>query len=80
MSGPTLRNDLDALLAGDELPHVERRALAAAIVSEALRARGLEATLVGGGAIEFYAPGAYATCDIDLVVERARRSCLESGS
>jgi len=56
----------------DELPHVERLALAAAIVSEALRARGLEATLVGGGAVEFYAPGSYVTSDIDLVVERAR--------
>jgi hypothetical protein len=72
MSDDTLRDDLDALLARDELAHVERLALAAAIVSEALRARGLEATLVGGGAIEFHAPGSYATSDIDLVVERAR--------
>ncbi len=72
MSDATLRDDLDALLTRDDLPHVERLTLAAAIVSEALRARGLEATLVGGGAIEFYAPGSYATSDIDLVVERSR--------
>jgi hypothetical protein len=72
MSDDTLREELDGLLARDKTAHVERLALAAAIVSEALRARGLEATLVGGGAIEFYAPGAYATSDIDLVVERAR--------
>ena len=73
MSDASLRDALDRLLAQDGVPHVERLALAAAIVSEALRARGLEATLVGGGAIEFYAPGSYATTDIDLVVERARQ-------
>ena len=30
----------------------------------------MEATLVGGGAVEFYDPGAHTTSDIDLVVER----------
>jgi hypothetical protein len=65
-----LRNDLTELLADRNRPHVERLAVAAAIVSEALRTRGLEATLVGGAAIEFYDPGAYTTSDIDLVVVR----------
>lgn len=70
MTLDTLRRELDRLLAEHSLDHVERFTLAAAIVSEALRVVGLEATLVGGGAIEFYAPGAHTTSDIDLVVER----------
>jgi hypothetical protein len=49
--------------------HVERLALTTALVSEALRVVGLTAVLVGGGAIEFYAPDAYVTQDIDIVVE-----------
>jgi hypothetical protein len=65
-----LRAALDEVGAAQDRPHVERLALTAAIVSEALRLDGLEATLVGGGAIEFYVPGAYTTSDIDLVVER----------
>jgi hypothetical protein len=36
----------------------------------------MRATLVGGGAIEFYAPGSYATTDIDLVVELGTREKL----
>lgn len=65
-----LRRALDQVLMGRERPHVERLALTAAIVSQALRAEDLEATLVGGAAIEFYDPGAHTTSDIDLVVER----------
>ncbi len=70
MTLDSLRRELDRLLGDHSLDHVERFTLAAAILSEALRAAGLEATLVGGGAIEFYAPGAHTTSDIDLVVER----------
>ncbi len=65
-----LCTDLTQLLADKNRPHVERLAIAAAIISEALRARSLDAILVGGAAIEFYDPGAYTTSDIDLVVER----------
>jgi hypothetical protein len=59
-----------------DAPHVERMTLAAAIVSTALEQAGMRATLVGGGAIEFYAPGAYTTSDVDFVVEGATREKL----
>jgi hypothetical protein len=67
-----LRRELDDLLAQEKLEHVERLTIVTAIVSEALREKDLESTLVGGGAVEFYAPGAYTTSDIDLVVERKK--------
>jgi hypothetical protein len=65
-----LRRYLDELVTSPPASHVEWLTIAAAIVSEALRDRQLEATLVGGGAVEFYDPGGYTTSDIDLVVER----------
>ena len=49
-------------------PHVERLTIAAAVLSELLQQHGMVATLVGGGAIEFYAPGVYTTSDLDFVV------------
>ena len=52
-----------------DAPHVERMTAAAAIISHALEQAGLRATLVGGAAIEFYAPGGYSTTDLDFVVE-----------
>lgn len=69
-----LRVELDEILADERLqapgrPHLRRLTLACAVISDALRRRGMIATLVGGGAIEFYAPGAYSTEDADLVVE-----------
>lgn len=69
MDSDHLRRHLDELLGSKSESHVERLTIAAAIVSEALRSRSLEATLVGGGAVEFYDPGGYTTSDIDLVVE-----------
>ena len=36
----------------------------------------MEATLVGGAAIEFYAPGSYITHDLDFVVERGTREAM----
>jgi len=62
-----LRPMLDEVLAS-ETEHVRRLAKSAAIISEALRREGLEATVVGGSAIELHAPDAYATSDLDLVV------------
>jgi hypothetical protein len=62
-----LREMLDAVLAS-ESDHAPRLAKSAAIVCEALKREGLEATVVGGAAIELHAPDAYATTDLDLVV------------
>ena len=62
-----LREMLDAVLAS-ESDHARRLVKCAAIVSEALRREGLEATVVGGSAIEIHAPEAYVTSDLDLVV------------
>jgi hypothetical protein len=62
-----LREMLDAVLASKS-DHAPRLAKSAAIVCEALRREDLEATVVGGAAIELHAPDAYATTDLDLVV------------
>lgn len=64
-----LREMLDAVLAS-EFDHAVRLAKSAAIVCEALRREGLEATVVGGAAIELHAPDAYSTHDLDLVVSQ----------
>lgn len=68
-----LRRELDAILVdpafSDATAHRKRLTLACAIISEAFRRCGMLATLVGGGAIEFHAPGVYVTDDADLVVE-----------
>lgn len=68
-----LRRTLDAMAADsklqDDSQHARRLVLTTAVLSEAFRRCDCRATLVGGGAIEFYAPGAYETDDIDLVVE-----------
>jgi hypothetical protein len=71
-----LRAELDVILADESLrapgrAHLRLLTLTCAVISEALRRRGMIATLVGGGAIEFHAPGAFATDDADLVVEPA---------
>ena len=73
---PALRQLLDESAAAGR-SHVEKMTIAAAIVSEVLRRGGMEATLVGGGAIEFHAPDVYATSDIDLVVEGRTRAELD---
>ncbi|MDQ3696887.1 MAG: hypothetical protein M3373_02525 [Gemmatimonadota bacterium] len=72
-----LKDLLRSTLAG-ERPHVEKLTIAAAIVSEVLRQHGMEATLVGGGAIEFHASEVYTTSDIDLVVEGRSRDDLDA--
>lgn len=60
-----------------ERPHVERVVLAAAVIATALARAGMRATLVGGAAIEFYAPDAYATADLDFVVEGRNRAAID---
>jgi hypothetical protein len=77
MTSSDLRAILDHALHTD-MPHVERLAIAAAVISELLRRHGMVATLVGGGAIELYAPGVHATSDIDLVVEGGTRTDLDA--
>lgn len=64
----------------DEPVHAKRILKAATIVEEAIRREGLEATLVGGGAVEIYAPGAYTTTDIDLVIPRSVAGWLPVGN
>lgn len=68
-----LKSGIGTILSDESLrepaAHSERMTLLVATISEALRRRGMVATLVGGGAVEFYAPEVYVTYDIDLVVE-----------
>ena len=77
MTPEQARSLIDEVMSSDR-PHVEKMTLAAASLSEMLRDRGMEATLVGGGAIEFYAPGVYTTSDLDLIVEGRSREELDS--
>lgn len=49
-----------------------RRMVALAIVSDRLREIGREPILVGGGALEFYTAGGYATGDIDLALSHGQ--------
>lgn len=72
-----LRTLLATTMAG-EAPHVEKMTVAAAVISEIVRQRGMEATLVGGGAIEFHAPDVYTTTDLDLIVEGRSRDQLDA--
>jgi hypothetical protein len=58
--------------------HVERIVLAAAVIATALERAGMRATLVGGAAIEFYAPHAYTTTDLDFVVEGRTRDAINA--
>jgi hypothetical protein len=55
-------------------PHRHRLILTAAVIATALNKAGMRATLVGGGAVELYAPGAYQTLDIDFIVEGRPRA------
>ncbi len=76
MSNADLRALLEATLASDR-PHVEKLTVTAAVVSAVLRREGMETTLVGGGAIEFYAAEIYTTSDIDLIVEGRTRAAMD---
>lgn len=77
MSPSELHTLLTRTLRG-EAPHVEKITVAAAVISEVLRQRGMEATLVGGSAIEFHAPDVYATSDLDFIVEGRARADIDS--
>lgn len=77
MRSDDLRARFERILAGNA-SHVETMTTAAAIISEVLRRRGMEATLVGGAAIEFHASDVYTTGDLDLIVEGRSRDDLDS--
>ncbi|HEV3051244.1 MAG TPA: 5-formyltetrahydrofolate cyclo-ligase [Longimicrobium sp.] len=58
-------------------PHTERMIWSAAIIGTALHRAGMRATLVGGGAIEFHAPGVYTTTDLDFVIDGRPRAEID---
>lgn len=64
------RHDLDARLARlrDEADPRRRRLLALGLLTAELAPLGIEPILVGGGALEFYTAGGYATSDMDLAL------------
>lgn len=76
MNATELRQDLDTILesgiAVDPLDHSKQIAVVAAILHRAFANSGLVSTLIGGSAIEVYAPGIFASGDIDLIVEPVR--------
>ena len=51
-----------------ELEPRKRRLIALGLLTKALAPHGIEPVLVGGGALEFYTAGGYATSDIDLAL------------
>jgi hypothetical protein len=59
-------------MAEDAVDHARQIAMVTSIVSQAFEAEGLRCTLVGGSAIEIYAPGIFKSGDIDLVIEELR--------
>lgn len=66
MNTAMLRKRL-ALIA-DELDPRRRRMIALAILTERLSVDKITPILVGGGAVEFYTAGGYATTDMDLAL------------
>ena len=52
----------------DEADPQRRRLIALGVLTERLSAHGIEPILVGGGALEFYTAGGYATKDVDLAL------------
>ena len=52
----------------DEADPQRRRLIALGVLTEQLSAHGIEPILVGGGALEFYTAGGYATKDVDLAL------------
>ena len=54
----------------------ERHLLVAAILTQALETVGVHPILVGGGAVEFYTGGGYATGDIDMVAPEGKDTAV----
>ena len=80
-----LRHALDLLLgagmAEDAVDHARQVAMITSLIGDAFEAAGMRVTLVGGSAIEVYAPGLFKSGDIDLVIESltgtSRRELLD---
>lgn len=80
-----LHHALDLLLAAgmaeDAVDHARQIAMITSIIGDAFEASGMRVTLVGGSAIEVYAPGIFKSGDIDLVIESisgtSRRELLD---
>jgi len=51
---------------------LRRRIFIVAILTEALKPNQIRPILVGGGAVEFYTFGGYATADVDLVISNRK--------
>lgn len=72
----SLQNDLAVILesgmASDPVDHARQIAAIAAILHCAFAEEGMTSTLIGGSAIEVYAPGIFASGDIDLIVEDSK--------
>jgi hypothetical protein len=68
-----LRGALDLLLATgmaeDPVDHARQVAMITSIIADAFESAAMRVTLVGGSAIEVYAPGIFKSGDIDLVIE-----------
>jgi len=62
--------DLQERLANEQDPR-KRRLIALGILTKVLAPHGVEPVLVGGGALEFYTAGGYATKDVDLALPAA---------
>ena len=65
-----LKTRLAAAAAIQSIP--ERHLEIAAILTEALQGVGVHPIVVGGGAVEFYTGGEYATGDLDLIAPEGR--------
>jgi len=64
---------LQAGMADDPLDHARQVAMVTSILFQELEASGLECVLVGGSAIEVYAPGIFKSGDLDLVIQDVKR-------
>jgi hypothetical protein len=60
---------LQSGMADDPLDHARQVAMVTSILFQELEASGLQCALVGGSAIEVYAPGIFKSGDLDLVIE-----------
>lgn len=65
-----LRGRLATAAAVKDFP--ERHLEIAAVLTEALQSVGVHPIVVGGGAVEFYTGGEYATGDLDLIAPEGR--------
>ncbi len=59
-------------MAADPIDHARQVAMITSIIADAFETTGISVTLVGGSAIEVYAPGIFKSGDIDLVIEAQR--------